>query len=384
MQAISVFPGNDADILVNYRYLWSGVKFSAQDPTGNGYQYVGRARYLRQRGSLSLESLPIPDGRLIREGAELSPRYFLTDHLGNVRTVTNAQKEILAEYDYLPYGTQHANATQPQTSNDYRYNGKEIQDRFGFGFYDYHARQMDAEGRFLSIDPKAKDYTGISPYLYCAGNPIRYIDPDGKDVYRYDDKTGKMKFFKQTDDDFDQIGKFKYDKKTGDYTLKTNKKGEAKTRMDKIEKGILSDDMNFETDDNVWDVGAPGQPTVEGFQDFAIGFGEMIHKEVSGYYLSRPETPLVVSNIYMGRHINNTLTESKTGLRLYNLRPELKGKIYMHTSWHTHPTYGYREADRTTASPQDRDAKKRALEDQFSLRPSYFIILTGGLPPIFY
>lgn len=49
--------------------------------------------------------------------------------------------------------------------------------------------------------------------------------------------------------------------------LKTNKNGEARTRIDNIEKGILSDGMNFKTNANVWEVGGQEQPTVEGFQN---------------------------------------------------------------------------------------------------------------------
>ena len=94
--------------------------------------------------------------------------------------------------------------------------------------------------------------------------------------------------------------------------------------MDNIEKGILSDGMNLKTNDNSWSIGGEGQPTVEGFQDFAIGFAEMIHKEVSGYYLSNPQTPDVVSTIYMGRHINNTATESRKG-RLWGHLPDKPG-----------------------------------------------------------
>ena len=54
-------------------------------------------------------------------------------------------------------------------------------------------------------------------------------------------------------------------KKTDTYTLKTNRKGEARTRIDNVEKSILSDGMNFMTNDNMWTIGGAGQPTVEGF-----------------------------------------------------------------------------------------------------------------------
>lgn len=105
------------------------------------------------------------------------------------------------------------------------------------------------EKKFLIIDPHAEKYNSISPYVFCMNNPIKYIDPNGRDVYRFDDKTGEMILYQQTNDDFDQIGRFKYDKKTDTYKLKTNKNGEARTRIDNIEKGILSDGMNFKTND---------------------------------------------------------------------------------------------------------------------------------------
>ncbi len=36
--------------------------------------------------------------------------------------------------------------------------------------------------RFLSIDPLAEKYYSISPYAYCLNNPLKYVDPSGRDV----------------------------------------------------------------------------------------------------------------------------------------------------------------------------------------------------------
>lgn len=34
---------------------------------------------------------------------------------------------------------------------------------------------------WLSVDPMSDKYPSISPYTYCADNPVRYFDPDGKE-----------------------------------------------------------------------------------------------------------------------------------------------------------------------------------------------------------
>ena len=48
--------------------------------------------------------------------------------------------------------------------------------------YDYIARQYDpATGQFTSMDDFCEKYYHISPYVYCGGNPISRVDPDGRD-----------------------------------------------------------------------------------------------------------------------------------------------------------------------------------------------------------
>jgi hypothetical protein len=40
---------------------------------------------------------------------------------------------------------------------------------------------MGVRVRFLGVDPMAEKYPMHSGYMYCAGNPIKYIDPDGQE-----------------------------------------------------------------------------------------------------------------------------------------------------------------------------------------------------------
>ena len=77
------------------------------------------------------------------------------------------------------------------------FTGKEKDEETGYGYFG--ARYMDHElmTSWLSVDPMADKYPSISPYAYCAWNPIKLIDPDGKDVWEVD-KNGHVK---RTDDD---------------------------------------------------------------------------------------------------------------------------------------------------------------------------------------
>lgn len=81
---------------------------------------------------------------------------------------------------YYPYGLPvRGGGTTKFTS--YLYGGKEFENRQGLNIYDFKARTYAPdECRFWQPDPKADDYHWLSPYSYCAGDPINFVDPDGK------------------------------------------------------------------------------------------------------------------------------------------------------------------------------------------------------------
>ena len=105
--------------------------------------------------------------------------YYLKDHQGNNRVVVNSGGTVSETNHYYPFGGTFASGTvQP-----YKYNGKELDTKAGLNWYDYGARHYDAAlGRFTTQDPLAKDYYATSPYGYCLNNPVKFVDPDGKDA----------------------------------------------------------------------------------------------------------------------------------------------------------------------------------------------------------
>ena len=113
--------------------------------------------------------------------------YYFTDHLGNIRVVTDAQGNIEQVNSYYPYGGLMASSSsisKPSSSypanQPYRYNGKELDRKNGLDWMDYGARHFAGHGQWTSPDPLAEKYYDWSPYVYCIGNPIKFVDPDGR------------------------------------------------------------------------------------------------------------------------------------------------------------------------------------------------------------
>ena len=98
-------------------------------------------------------------------------------------SITHTKGAILQEDHYYPFGLNISalSSTAPLSKpNEFKYNGKEFENDFDMGWYDYGARMYNpALGRWNSVDPLADVYQKYSPYHYAVNNPIRFVDPDG-------------------------------------------------------------------------------------------------------------------------------------------------------------------------------------------------------------
>ena len=135
--------------------------------------YVGNKVY--ENGSLK---------RILIDGGYIEGNtyyFYLTDHLGNNRVVINQSGQVIQKNDYYPFGMAFAEGTTTeQGKQPYKFGNKELDQMHGLNQYDIEARYYDPPtGRFTTIDPMAEKYYSISPYVYCANNPLRFIDPTG-------------------------------------------------------------------------------------------------------------------------------------------------------------------------------------------------------------
>jgi RHS repeat-associated protein len=100
--------------------------------------------------------------------------------------ITHIPIPIVQEDSYDPFGmTQEAlhDERYATVANKHLYNGKEYQDDHNLNWYDYGARMYDpALGRWHVSDPLSEKYASYSPYQYALNNPLKFVDPDGRDV----------------------------------------------------------------------------------------------------------------------------------------------------------------------------------------------------------
>ena len=97
----------------------------------------------------------------------------------------------------MPFGESMAEQKAGGYSSKYRFTGKEVD--VETGLYYFGARYYDPRiSLWYGVDPMTEKHPDYNPFAYTANNPIRFIDPDGRDWYedencnrRFDEKLTK-------------------------------------------------------------------------------------------------------------------------------------------------------------------------------------------------
>ncbi|MEW6609456.1 MAG: RHS repeat-associated core domain-containing protein [bacterium] len=134
-----------------------------ESPPAEKVTITSKTSYVYGNGQLwvKLEENPL--------GSPAKPYYYHNDHLGSARVISDKDGKVVEQYFYYPFG-----GGGPVGGPTFT--GKELD---ATGLFYFGARYYDpALGRFITPDPV--QIPGDNPYVYCANNPLRYIDPNGE------------------------------------------------------------------------------------------------------------------------------------------------------------------------------------------------------------
>lgn len=107
--------------------------------------------------------------------------YYHPDHLGSSSYITNLDGEVSQHIEYVPFGEVFIEERNNTWNTPYLFNAKELDEETGL--YYYGARYYDPRiSQFLSSDRFAKKYPNLTPYSYCANNPINAVDVRGDSI----------------------------------------------------------------------------------------------------------------------------------------------------------------------------------------------------------
>jgi RHS repeat-associated protein len=88
--------------------------------------------------------------------------------------------ETVQHVEYVPFGEVFIEERNNTWNTPYLFNAKELDEETGL--YYYGARYYDARSSlWLSTDPLQEKYPNVSSYAYCVQNPVKFVDPDGRE-----------------------------------------------------------------------------------------------------------------------------------------------------------------------------------------------------------
>ena len=167
------YNGKDNDDYVN------GQGFCCDDATPEAAQARAMARTRAASGNFH-----------DKDNYEKMQFYYHPDHLGSSSYITNLDGEVSQHIEYVPFGEVFIEERNNTWNTPYLFNAKEFDEETGM--YYYGARYYEPRlSLWMSTDPLQEKYPNINTYCYTINNPIIFIDPDGKDWFKYQAKNEK-------------------------------------------------------------------------------------------------------------------------------------------------------------------------------------------------
>lgn len=171
----------NANNKIEYQYSATGIKLQkkvTQSGTVTTTDYIDNHVYT----NTVLAFFTTDEGRVVNNTGARKYEYYLTDHLGNNRVFfadndNNGVPELLQSDDYYPFGLQ-INRGAITNSNEWLYNGNELENEIGLFLYATEFRSLDPQiGRWWQIDPL--NFTCNTGYSSMSNNPISNSDHNG-------------------------------------------------------------------------------------------------------------------------------------------------------------------------------------------------------------
>jgi RHS repeat-associated protein len=150
--------------------------------------------------------------------------YYHGDHLGSSSWISNASGNVDQHLAYMPFGEDFINERH-ESDIRFKFTGKERDTETGFDYFGarYYASDLSV---WLSVDPMAGKYPGMSAYMYCAGNPVVLVDPDGREIdeWNFNVNTGEMTWESNKGGEYRQyVNVIQNDKKIGETSVSGDK-----------------------------------------------------------------------------------------------------------------------------------------------------------------
>ena len=107
--------------------------------------------------------------------------WYHPDHLGSSSWITDSAGTAVQHLHYLPWGEDFVDQRTSSFSSIYTFSAKEKDVETGLSYFGsrYYSSDLSV---WLSVDPMSDKYPSLSPFVYCANNPVRCVDPNGEEI----------------------------------------------------------------------------------------------------------------------------------------------------------------------------------------------------------